>query len=48
MIIRRRSVEPYQELARRLQAADLDELVISTNDLSPRAVAERVLEHIDG
>jgi len=40
-------LDRYQQLARRLAAADSDELVIATDDLTPRAVAERVLHHFD-
>ena len=35
----------HEELAAGLARADLDELVVDTERLSPRAVAERVLRH---
>lgn len=38
-------LERYEALGRQLASADLDELIISTDDLVPRAVAERVLGH---
>ena len=38
-------LERCDEIAARLQAADLDELVIDTSTLGPHEVAERVLRH---
>jgi len=40
-------LDRYQQLARRLAAADSDELIIATDNLTPRAVAARVLHHFD-
>ncbi|MFF0338350.1 hypothetical protein [Kribbella sp. NPDC004875] len=38
-------LERCEEIAARLEAADLDELVIDTSRLAPREVAERALRH---
>ena len=38
-------IERYQQLNEQLASADLDELVIQTDDLSPDAVARAVLMH---
>ncbi|MGW6282081.1 hypothetical protein [Kribbella sp. NPDC055071] len=40
-------LERCDEIATRLDAANLDELVIDTSALSPHEVAERVLRHFD-
>jgi hypothetical protein len=40
-------LERYEELAQQLRLIDLDESAVATDDLTPRAVAERVLEHFD-
>lgn len=40
-------LERYEELAQQLRLIDLDELAVATDDLTPRAVAERVLEHFN-
>lgn len=38
-------LERYADLAQRLDLTDLDEIVISADELTPRAVAEAVLDH---
>ncbi|MFF1819946.1 hypothetical protein ACFVWG_21775 [Kribbella sp. NPDC058245] len=38
-------LERYDEVAKRLEAADLDELVIDTSAVGPHEVAEQVLRH---
>jgi hypothetical protein len=38
-------LERCDEIAVRLEAADLDELVIDTSNLEPHEVAERTLRH---
>ncbi|MFI5733477.1 hypothetical protein ACIA49_25405 [Kribbella sp. NPDC051587] len=40
-------LERYDEVAKRLAAADLDELVVDTSALGPHEVAQRVLGHFN-
>ena len=40
-------LERYEELAQQLRLVDLDEWAVATDDLTPSAVGERVLEHFN-
>lgn len=40
-------LERYEELARQLRANDIDEMAVATDGMTPRDVAERVLDHFN-